>query len=79
MQGVLFLTQRHLRHLAVPLQRQQRVAVPVGRVVAVELAPDADADADADELPLDAIFLCNSQWCYAYNSTAHAYTCIACV
>ena len=53
MQGVLFLTQRHLRHLAVPLQRQQRVAVPVGRVVAVELAPDADVD----ELNLDAI--CN--------------------
>ena len=51
MQGVLFLTQRHLRHLAVPLQRQQRVAVPVGRVVAEELAPDDD------ELTLDAIFL----------------------
>ena len=51
MQGVLFLTQRHLRHLAVPLQRQQRVAVPVGRVVVVEL----DTDADADELTLDAI------------------------
>ena len=56
MQGVLFLTQRHLRHLAVPLQRQQRVAVPVGRVVAVELALDADAVADADELTLDAIY-----------------------
>ena len=53
MQGVLFLTQRHLRHLAVPLQRQQRVAVPVGRVVVVKL----DTDADADELTLDAIWL----------------------
>ena len=64
MQGVLFLTQRHLRHLAVPLQRQQRVAVPVDRVVAEELAPDDD------ELTLDAIFLISGAHAYTKNARA---------
>ena len=30
-QGMLFLTQEHLRHLAVPLQRQQQVTGPLRR------------------------------------------------
>ena len=36
-QGVLFLSQEHLRHLAVPLQRQKRVTGPLGRELAASV------------------------------------------
>ena len=43
--------------------------MPVGRVVAVELAPDADADAGADELTLDTIYI---SILHLHKDTIHA-------